>query len=73
MSTIWRNVFSTDVASVGYDDESGELLVKWVRGNRISSYANVPLSLFDQLSKTWSVGRMLASDVKGKFPHRYVD
>ena len=65
-----KNVYSSMVSEVGYDDETQELLVTWTNGRR-SIYSGVPEGLADQLSRAPSVGQMLNSDIKGVFPHRY--
>lgn len=66
-----KNVYSSMVSEVGYDDETQELLVTWNNGRR-SAYSGVPEGLAEQLSRAPSVGQMLNSDIKGVFPHRYV-
>lgn len=66
-----RNVFSSNVQAVGYDDESEELLVTWKNG-KVSAYQGVPEETADTLAKAPSVGTMLNMDIKGRYPHRYV-
>lgn len=66
-----RNVFSSNVQAVGYDDESEELLVTWKNG-KVSAYQGVPEETADALAKAPSVGTMLNMDIKGRYPHRYV-
>jgi hypothetical protein len=66
-----KNVYSSMVSEIGYDDETQELLVTWTNGRR-SAYSGVPEGLADQLSRAPSVGGMINADIKGVFPHRYV-
>ena len=66
-----KSVFSSNVQEVGYDDESGSLLITWNTGKR-SAYAGVPEDLAVQVSKAASVGSFLNSDIKPFYSHRYV-
>lgn len=68
----WQTpVFSSNVAEVGYDSDSNELLITWAKG-RISAYKDVPEELAVQLSKAPSVGQMLNSEIKPNYQHRYI-
>lgn len=64
-------VFSSNVQSVGYDEDKQELLVTWNSG-RVSAYAGVPEETAVRLANAPSVGQMLNSEIKPAFPHRYV-
>lgn len=64
-------VYSSNVAEVGYDPETSELLITWKNG-RVSSYSGVSEDKALQLSKAASVGQMLNAEIKPLFPHRYV-
>ena len=66
-----KNVFSSNVQSVGYDSASGDLIVTWNTGKR-SAYAGVPEDLAEQVSKAASVGSFLNAEIKPNFSHRYV-
>ena len=66
-----KSVFSSSVTEVGYDSDTQELLVTWQSGKR-SAYRGVPEGLADELSRAPSVGRMLNSDIKPFYDHRYV-
>jgi KTSC domain len=71
MAVEWRDVFSSRAAAVGYDDQSQELLVRWVKG-RVSIYGpGVPFEEFDSLSKSASVGETLNSQIIPAYAHRY--
>ena len=65
-----QSVFSSNVESVGYDDNTGELIIKWNNG-KTSSYAGVPEALALQVANAPSVGSMINSDIKGSYEHRY--
>ena len=65
-----KNVFSSNVQSVGYSDD-GDLLITWNSGKR-SAYSGVPEDLAEQCSKAASVGSFLNAEIKNQFPHRYV-
>jgi len=72
MAESWsQNVFSSHVSVVGYDGETGDLLITWKNGRR-SAYAGVPENVAVQLANAPSVGTMLDSEIKNVYPHRYV-
>lgn len=66
-----RNVFSSNVQAVGYNEETEELLVTWKNG-KVSAYQGVSEETADALSKAPSVGVMLNMEIKGQYAHRYV-
>lgn len=66
-----RDVYSTMVSQVGWDDETGELLVTFKNG-RTAAYSGVDEGKAIELSKAASVGDMMNSEIKGKYPFRYV-
>lgn len=68
---IWKQVFSSNVAELGYREDPPSLFVRWVKG-RVSEYEGVDAKLFDELTKAPSVGMALNTKVKSKFQHRYV-
>jgi len=65
-----KDVYSSNVQSVGYNDETKELLVTWTRGKR-SIYSGVPEELALQLVNAPSVGSMLNTEIKPYYAHRY--
>lgn len=65
-----KDVYSSNVQSVGYNSETKELIITWTRGKR-SVYAGVPAELADQLVNAPSVGSMLNSEIKPYYAHRY--
>ena len=67
-----RNVFSSHVESISYDDEAQTMTVTWKSGKRRTSvYEGVPEDVADQASRAASVGSFLRENVKGKHAHRY--
>ena len=65
-----KNVYSSNVQEVSYNDETKELTITWTRGKR-SVYSGVPAELADQLVNAPSVGSMLNSEIKPYYAHRY--
>ena len=70
MPVTWKDVFSSHVGRVGYDDETGEMLVEWKSG-KVSGYAGVSADMVDDIAKSYSVGDRLNNEIKPAFPHRY--
>lgn len=66
-----QSVFSYNVESIGYDEDSNSMLVTWKSG-KVSAYEGVPEELAQQVANAPSVGSMLNSDIKNVFSHRYV-
>lgn len=71
MGSWTQAVYSSNVQSVGYDDETNELLVTWNSG-RQSAYAGVSEETALALANAPSVGTMLNQEIKNVYPHRYV-
>ena len=65
-----KEVYSSNVSTVGYDEESKELIITWAKGKR-SIYSGVPAELADQLASASSVGSMLNAEIKPYYAHRY--
>ena len=65
-----RDVYSSNVSTVAYDEEKQELYITWSRGKR-SIYAGVPSQLADDLANAPSVGSMLNAEIKPYYQHRY--
>lgn len=70
MSTWEQNVYSSNVSSIGYDDEAKELYVTWSNGKR-SVYSGVPEELAKDVANAPSVGSILNTEVKPFYAHRY--
>jgi len=66
-----QNVYSSMVAAVGYDADSGDLLITWANGRR-SAYSGVPEEVAVSLANAASVGEMMNSEIKPQYEHRYL-
>lgn len=64
-----KNVFSTMVTSVAYDEEKAELSVTWAKGGKTSVYAGVPEGVALDLSNAPSVGQMVITEIKPYYQH----
>ena len=60
------NVDSSNVAAVGYDEDSFTLQVEFNKGG-IYQYFDVPEHLFEGLRDAESVGGFLAANIKGHY------
>lgn len=65
-----KDVYSSNVSSIGYDEEKKEMYVTWTRGKR-SIYSGVPEQLAIDVANAASVGSMLNAEVKPFYAHRY--
>lgn len=63
---------SSNVATVGYDSETKELLVTWQKSGKTSAYAQVPEELAVQAANAASVTEFLNAEIKPYYGHRYV-
>lgn len=66
-----KDVYSSMVREVGYDEESKSMIVVWTNGRK-SAYEGVDEGLAIQCATAPSVGSMINQDIKGKYPHRYI-
>lgn len=66
-----KDVYSSNVQSIGYEEESHEMIVTWLKGKR-SAYVGVPEDKAWEIANAASVGSAINSDIKGQYPHRYV-
>lgn len=62
-------VNSSNIASIGYDEDSSTLEIEFDNG-AVYQYFDVPFSIYDNLMGADSHGKYLAQNIKGKF--RYV-
>lgn len=65
----WREVYSSSVTAVDYED--GALLVQWKNG-KISSYSGVPEDVAARVMNAPSVGAVLRSDIIPTYNHSYL-
>jgi hypothetical protein len=66
-----RNVTSSNVASVGYDQTSLILEVEFTNGN-VYQYFDVPEVVYQQLIGAPSPGQFLNSEIKGAYRYARV-
>ena len=66
-----QSVFSEMVSEVSYDPDTQEMTVAFKSGGEYI-YDGVPEEVATQLANAASVGRMLNSDIKGRYPYRRV-
>lgn len=68
---IRQQVASTNVASIGYDEQSETLEVEFLNGN-IYQYFNVSLALYEQLLASPSKGQFLNANIRNAYPYSRV-
>lgn len=66
-----KSVFSSHVNSVGWDEDTSELLITWDNG-RVSAYEGVDEGTALALANAPSVGQMIHREIKPSYRHRYV-
>ena len=66
-----KQVKSSNVASIGYDDNSATLEIEFLN-NSIYQYFDVPKHIFTELISTDSQGRYLAQNIKGVYRYSKV-
>lgn len=67
-----RQVFSSHVKSIGYDDAKGELHVSYQNG-KTAVYEGVPPATARNVMSSASIGQALHAQVRGRFKHRYTE
>lgn len=65
-----RSVYSSHVASIGYDEAKRELIVEWQNG-KTSVYSGVPAHVAEQTMAAPSIGAALRDQIKGAYNHSY--
>lgn len=65
-----RRVFSSHIDSVGYDEENGELTVKYSNGAEVV-YTGVPAEKGRSVLSAPSIGQELWRSVRGQHDHHY--
>ena len=66
-----KSVFSSNVATVGYDDEIQEMVVTFKNG-RVYAYEGVDEGTALNVANAPSVGAALNQQVKGQYQHRQI-
>lgn len=72
MPAVMKDVFSSDIRSIGFDYEKSALIVVWLRSGRVSMYSDVPAKIAEDVMKSWSVGSAVRTEIKPNFKHRYI-
>lgn len=62
-----EQVFSSNIASIGYDASSETLEIEFQDGY-VYQYYNIPQGIYDALMAAPSKGRFLHSQIKDRFP-----
>jgi hypothetical protein len=65
-----KPVKSSSVSAVGYDPITKTLAVTFVHGKKRYEYQDVQQDVVDALHKAESVGKFIAANVVGKYPHQ---
>ena len=64
-----KSVFSSMASEVGYDDDTGEVVVRWNSGKELGYKA--PEDVATECANAASVGQYINSELKPNYPHRY--
>lgn len=67
-----RNVFSSHVDAIGYDEESGELHVTFSRTGKTAVYQGVPPKVARDVLEAPSIGEAMWGSIRGRFPFGYL-
>ena len=73
MTIQYKEVFSSNVKALAYDDATSTLYVEWINSKtgRASAYAGVPIDVYENLLHAPSIGSMIHTDIKNTYPHKY--
>lgn len=66
-----RNVFSSHVDTIGYDEETGELHVTFSRTGKTAVYQNVPPRVAKDVLNAPSIGMALHTSIRGQYDFAY--
>lgn len=64
-------VYSSSVSDVGYDSDSGELLITWSKSGKTSAYQGVPEAKALEGANAPSVGQWVNAEIKPYYSHSY--
>ena len=67
-----KNVFSSHIDRVSYDDAAGKLMVQYQNG-KTSVHDGVPPDVAERVMSSPSVGEALHKHIRGRFPHSYLE
>jgi hypothetical protein len=66
-----RNVFSSHVNQIGYDEDSGELHVTFSSG-KTAVYQNVPAKVAKDVIEAPSIGEAMWRSIRGQYSFGYL-
>lgn len=66
-----ESVSSSNIASIGYDNESGTLEIEFLNGS-LYQYFDIPENVYYELMGADSYGRYLARSIKGHYRYSKV-
>lgn len=64
-----KNVSSSNIKSIGYDENAEELEVEFKSGD-VYEYFNVPVDKYKALMSALSIGTYFAANVRDKYKYR---
>lgn len=67
-----RNVFSSHVEAIGYDEGSGELHVTFGRNGKTAVYQGVPTDIARDVMNAPSIGEAMWNSIRGKYAFGYL-
>lgn len=67
-----RNVFSSHVDAIGYDEDAGELHVTFSRTGKTAVYKGVPPHVAKDVLEAPSIGEAMWGSIRGRFPFGYL-
>lgn len=65
-------VSSSNVQSIGYDENTQILYVRFLNGT-MYSYSNVPYVIYEQLLNAPSVGSYMHRNIKDRYPYERIE
>jgi len=68
MSMLWEDARSSNIAKVGYDEETGQLHVMFHSG-AVYQYDNVPKEVYETFKENHFSGRCLNATIKGRYDY----
>lgn len=67
----WNDVLSTNIDTIGYDDEKSELHVRFKSGSEYV-YSQVPPAVYQEILDADSKGKFLNERIKGRYEYARV-
>jgi hypothetical protein len=72
MASWTKDVFSSRVSQVGWDEDTQEIIVRWAKGGKTSAYSGADEETALRLANAASVGQMINQEIIPECSHRYV-